>query len=335
MRLVIIRVAAAVLVVVAMAYAQSPVSTPSIFHGQSLLHAHNAYPEEREWKDRLDRAIATGVMPIVIEQDIAFAGARGTVVSHDDTLDGSEPTLEDHFFARVAPIIQRALAAGPNDRWPLIVLHLDFKTNERAHHRAVWDLLTKYRKWLTTAPAASDTAPVSALAPGPLMVLTENGTDQQADFTEWATASGTHLLFGSIPGPAVRQSDDAQERARILIGAAPNQLIPTAATSYRRWVNFPWMVIEAGGPTQARDWSTADEQRLQSVVNYAHSQGLLIRFYTLNGHSKSENRGWTESYNFGSLDAVRVRWRAAIRSHVDLIATDQYEELAAILQSRR
>jgi len=110
-------------------------------------------------------------------------------------------------------------------------------------------------------------------------------------------------------------------------------LIPTAATSYRRWANFPWMVIESGGPPAARDWNAADQQRLKSVVDYAHSQGLLIRFYTLNGHSKSENRGWTDSYNFGSLDAARVRWRAAIRSHVDLIATDQYEELASILRT--
>jgi hypothetical protein len=94
------------------------------------------------------------------------------------------------------------------------------------------------------------------------------------------------------------------------------------------------MVIEAGGPPSARDWNNADQQRLQSVVEYAHGQGLLIRFYTLDGFSKSENRGWTDSYNFGGLDAARVRWRAAIRAHVDLIATDQYEELAAILQSR-
>jgi hypothetical protein len=213
-------------------------------------------------------------------------------------------------------------------------LHLDFKTNERAHHRAVWDLLVRHHAWLTTAPADAHAMSPSELTRGPLLVLTENGADQEKDFTEWAAAGGAYLLFGSIPGPAVRQSDDPKERARILIEAAPNQLIPTAATSYRRWVNFPWMVIEAGGPPSARDWNNADQQRLQSVVEYAHGQGLLIRFYTLDGFSKSENRGWTDSYNFGGLDAARVRWRAAIRAHVDLIATDQYEELAAILQSR-
>jgi len=335
MTLSTIRLVAAALVVAAMAYAQPAPSAPSIFHGTPLLHAHNAYPEERQWADRVDRAIATGLMPIVIEQDIAFDAARGPVVSHDAELDGTEPTLEEYFFARIATVMDRAISAGPTDRWPLLVLHLDFKTNERAHHLALWDLLLKHRAWLTTAAADPDTLPVSAMTPGPLLVLTENGPDQEKDFMTWAAIEGVHLLFGSIPGPAVRQSDDPKERARILVRASPPQLIPTAVTSYRRWVNFPWMVIEAGGPRSARDWNANDEQRLQSVVDYAHRQGLLIRFYTLNGHSKSENRGWTDSYNFGSLDAVRVRWRAAIRSHVDLIATDQYEELASILRTRQ
>jgi hypothetical protein len=229
--------------------------------------------------------------------------------------------------------MELAMTAGPNDRWPLLVLHLDFKSNERAHHRAVWDLLMKHRAWLTTAAADPDTRPVSPMTAGPLLVLTENGADQEKDFSEWAAAAGANLLFGTIPGPAVRQSDDPEERARLLHAAGPHQLIPSAATSYRRWVNFPWLVIEEGGPTAARNWSNADQQRLLAVVNYAHSQGLLIRFYTLNGHTRKENRGWTDSYNFGALDAVRVRWRAAIRSHVDFIATDQYEELASILRT--
>ena len=38
----------------------------------------------------------------------------------------------------------------------------------------------------------------------------------------------------------------------------------------------------------------------------------------------------TPSYNFGSLEAVRHRWRAAIAAGVDFVATDQYEEFAKI-----
>src|SRR6185503_11035779 len=140
-------------------------------------------------------------------------------------------------------------------------------------------------------------------------------------------------LFGSIPPPLIPRSDDPAERARILHRAALHELIPTAATSYRRWVNFSWGVVEEGGASQAADWTSDEQRRLEAVVNYAHKQGLLVRFYTLDGHTAAANRGWTASYNFGSLEAARARWRAAIEAHVDLIATDQYEELAALLKT--
>ena len=312
---------------------------PAVFGGRSLLNAHNAYPEDGQWRDRLDRAVATGQFPIVIEQDVAFAPGRRpgeqSVLSHDVVLDGGEPSLHEHFFTRVRPIMEPALRAGLRERWPLFVLHLDFKTNETAHHRAVWDLLRQHEEWLTTAPAAADASQVSAFKPGPLLVLTENGADQETDFSSWAAAHGSHLLFGSIPGPEVARSDDPAERARLMLNASPAALVPAAATSYRRWVNFPWMAVEAGGPTNAGPWTRDDERRLEQIVDYTHGQGLLIRFYTLNGHTAARNQGWTASYNFGSLDAVRMRWRAAIRSGVDLIATDQYEELAAVLRATR
>ena len=312
--------------------------SPAIFGGRSLLHAHNAYPEGSKWGDRITRALATGLVPIVIEQDVAFAPRNEshlrTVVSHEAKLHGSEPSLEEYFFDRVRPLMERELASGRKDRWPVVVLHLDFKSNEREHHRAVWDLLRRHQAWLTTAKATSDPMTISPLAPGPLMVLTENGANQEKDFLEWSSAAGSLLLFGSIPPPAVKQSDDAAERARILHEAAPHELIPTAATSYRRWVNFPWTVVEEGGPPEAREWSREAAQRLAAVVDYAHQQRLLVRFYTLNGHTAATSRGWSASYNFGSLDAVRARWRAAIDAHVDLIATDQYEELAELLKAK-
>jgi glycerophosphoryl diester phosphodiesterase len=306
---------------------------PQIFGGRSLLDAHNAYPDEGQYPDRIDRALATGLPRIVIEQDVAYRAGQ-SVVSHDDKLSGDEPTLERHFFDRVRPIVEGAIKAGATSTWPVLVLHLDFKTNEREHHKAVWDLLAKHRAWLTTAAVTTDASKISPFQVGPLLVLTENGENQERDFTEWAAAGGTHLLFGSIPPPNVPRAQDDAERARILINATPQALIPAAATSYRRWVNFPWAVIEEGGPTKASDWTPADAARLETVVRYAHSQGLMIRFYTLNGHTPAASRGWTASYNFGTIEAARQRWQAAIRTGVDLIATDQYEELAALLRSR-
>ena len=128
---------------VAYAGAQSPAASLSI-GGRSLLHAHNCYPEDGQWQDRIDRALAVGKSPFAVEQDVAWspgsAGRPGrSVVSHDREVSGAEPTLEAHFFDRVRPLMERALAERQTDKWPLLVLHLDFKTNEPEHHRAVWD----------------------------------------------------------------------------------------------------------------------------------------------------------------------------------------------------
>ncbi len=63
----------------------------ALFTGRSMMHAHNAYPEKGQWGDRIERALATGATPIVIEQDVALAGqgaSARTVVSHDDELTG-------------------------------------------------------------------------------------------------------------------------------------------------------------------------------------------------------------------------------------------------------
>jgi hypothetical protein len=328
---------AAALVVAALS---SPVHTQTaaaLLTGRSLVHAHNCYPEEGQWAERIDRALAIGQVPMVIEQDVAFAPRNAppdqSVVAHDQKLAAAAPSLNKYFFDKVRPLMERALAAGPTPEWPVVILHLDFKSNEREHHRAVWDLLKQHRSWLTTAAVSADAARINAVTRGPLLVLTENGEGQERDFTEWANAEGALLLFGSIPAPALRQSDDATERARILRAATPRELVPSAATNYRRWVNFSWGAIEEGGASRAGEWTREDEQRLNAIVSYAHQQRLFVRFWTLNGHSAAESRGWTASYNFGNLDAARTRWRAARRSGVELIASDQYEELAATLRA--
>jgi hypothetical protein len=100
-------------------------------------------------------------------------------------------------------------------------------------------------------------------------------------------------------------------------------LIPSGATNYRRWTNHSWAAIEAGGPPGAGEWRPQDRERLHAVVKRAHDNGLWLRFYTLNGHGPNANQGWSNSYNFGTLDAARMRWRAAIEERVDFVATDQ------------
>lgn len=298
------------------------------------LHAHNCYPEGGAWRDRLDRALAAGV-PTAIEQDLVWVAdsATGTgrsVVSHGPPLSGDEPTLEQHFFERLRPQMEQALANDRRSEWPLVVLHLDFKTNEPAHHAAVWALLGKYEPWLTTAKRVADETHIAPFNLGPLLVLTENGAGQRETFHDRVPVGATLRLFGTTPGVTFEGTPEA--RATAAASASPGRLLPTAATNYQRWANFAWAVIERGGPPNAGPWTAADAARLRAIVTRAHAQGLWIRFYTLNGHEPGRGSGWSDGYNFGSLGAARERWRAAVDAGVDFIASDQYGDLAEMLR---
>jgi hypothetical protein len=294
----------------------------------ALLHAHNCYPEDGQWADRIDRALATGLRPVVIEQDLVWDAARAQpVVSHGAPLSGNEPTLDAYFFQRVRPIVERALTENHRDRWPVLVLHLDFKTNEPEHHRAIWALLGRYESWLTWAPRVESDIPQS-LRPGPVLVLTEAGAGQEDVFYRHLPVGGKLRIFGTVPPEPAPSSGNREEDLRAAASRSPMKLIPSAATNYRRWTNHSWAVVEEGGQPRAGAWSAGDGLRLNSLVSRAHALGLWIRFYTLNGHAPDAGLGWPASDNFGSLAAVHDRWDAAIKAGVDFIATDQYEEFA-------
>ena len=69
---------------------------------QPILDAHNCYPYEGKWTDRIDRALSTGY-PVGIEQDLAWAvdkltGKGRPVVSHSRQTTGDEPSLRDYFL---------------------------------------------------------------------------------------------------------------------------------------------------------------------------------------------------------------------------------------------
>jgi hypothetical protein len=305
------------------------------------VHAHNCYPDNGQYPDRIDRALSVRTTGIAIEQDVAWfvdpATGRGrSVVSHDARPDGTEPTLEAYFFDRVRPIIEQAIRDNRRDTWPVMVLHLDFKTNEPAHHQAIWELLGKYESWLTTAERVADEAQVTPFAPGPLLAITEAGENQVDTFYTRVPVGGKLRIFGTIPAVALASSGTPEQRAAAAVAASPEMLIPSRATNYRRWTNFPWAVVELGGQNKAGAWTRADDQRLRAIVRRAHDTGLWVRFYTLNGHAPDQGQGWTASYNFGSLAAVRERMAAARDAGVEFIASDQYEELGTVLsQSRR
>ena len=115
----------------------------------------------------------------------------------------------------------------------------------------------------------------------------------------------------------------------------PERLITERPTNYRRWWNNSWFEVEEGGQTKAGDWTKSDDARLRALVNHAHKLGYWIRFYTLDGFTAEDNRGWDKAYNFGSHAAVEARWKAAIEAGVNLIATDQYEALAAFMRKQK
>src|SRR5262245_9185431 len=166
-----------------------------------MVDAHNCYPYDGRWSDRLDRALATG-FPVGIEQDLtwyvdASSGVGRIVVSHEAKATGSEPTLREHFFERVRPLVEKELRQGDPSRWPLIILHFDFKNNEPALLKAVWDLLGEYESWISTAPKTSNPNDLAPVDPKPLLVLTEDSDAQEQVFFQ-SVARGTRLrLFGS------------------------------------------------------------------------------------------------------------------------------------------
>ena len=101
-----------------------------------MVDAHNCYPYDGQWTNRVERALKLGY-PIGIEQDLAWAvdsatGAGRVVVAHSEKTTGLEPSLREHFFERVRPLMERALADNDRARWPLIVVHFDVKDNHEA-----------------------------------------------------------------------------------------------------------------------------------------------------------------------------------------------------------
>src|SRR5579862_591843 len=298
-----------------------------------VVDAHNCYPYNGQWADRLSRALGSGY-PKGIEQDLAWSvnaatGKGRVVLSHSAKTTGMEPSLRDHFFEAVRPLIEKALREGMPERWPMIVLHFDIKDNRPELLHAVWDLLGEYESWITTAPKSADKNRLEALSVKPILVFTEDSDAQEKVFYDEVPAGARLRVFGSahtnrIPGET--QSD----RAHMAATMAPDRLLSETPTNYRRWWNNSWSEVEEGGQTHAGEWTREDDGRLRALVDHAHRLGFWIRFYTLDGFAPKDNRGWDAGYNFGSREAVELRWKAALAAGVNLIGTDQYEDLSSL-----
>ncbi|MBK7403803.1 MAG: hypothetical protein IPJ41_04010 [Phycisphaerales bacterium] len=297
---------------------------------RSILSAHNCYPYQGLWSDRIDRALATGT-PVSIEQDLCWVEDPATHehhsrVAHGEPYTGAEPTLKAHFFERVGPIVEGALASGDQSAWPIIILDLDVKDNSRAHVEAIRDALLEYEPWLTTAERTESMTPRQPLTRAPVLVLLAGDGPQQAVFYDDVPVGEPLIAFARARGNAPPKGADEA-------GFPPESLLTQPADNFHRWWNNAWHIVEAGGCPNAGDWTESDDARLHALVARAHDLGYFIRFYTIDGCSPAECalRGWGKSYNTGSPEAADTRWRACIKAGVDFIATDDYEGLASAL----
>jgi hypothetical protein len=305
-------------------------------HNRPIVDAHNCYPYDGKWNNRVQRALDSG-FPVSIEQDLAWYVDPQThvgrvVVSHTPKPTGQEPTLKEYFFEQVRPVVEKAIAQNHRDRWPLIILHFDFKDNQPAILHAVWQLLGEYEPWLSTAVKTNDPSVLSPIRREPVMVITEEPDAQQKVFFDDLPVGAKLRLFGSAHNPTPPPGMPMKQMMQWAVALPPNKILTTKPTNYRRWWNSSWYPVEEGGERGAGDWTEADNQRLRALVDYAHSLGYWVRFYTLDGFAPDQDQGWGNGYNFGSKQAVTLRWKASIAAGVNFVATDQYEDLSRYMQ---
>ena len=288
------------------------------------MDAHNCYPYAGQWADRIERALKTGT-PLAIEQDLFWYTDPHThrsqsLVTHGTPIQGDEPSMRDYFFEGIRRLMESALQKGDHGDWPLVTLNLDFKSDEALHHAAVWKLLKQYEAWICSA----DIRTVMSMRIRPLLVLTGEADSQERDFYDIVPLGNRLLVFGAV--------DTAGKNPM----SAPEVMAPQAANNYRRWWNNPWNVVERGGREGSALHRQGNEFRLKQLVTHAHELGLWIRFYTLDGLPDRDlsRNGWDKGYNFGSREKASLRWMAAIKAGVDFIATDQYEDVAALVRSQ-
>lgn len=178
-------------------------------HAHPVLDAHNCYPYDGRWNDRLRRALDSG-FPVSIEQDLAWyvdpgSGKGRVVVAHTPHPSGREPTLRDYFFEQVRPIIE-----------------------------AVWHLLGEYGPWLSTAAKSADPLWLSPIERKPILVVTEDSDAQAKVFYDNVAVGGRLRLFGSAHTQSPPPGATLAQRAHWEATARPAQLLETRAGGWTK-----------------------------------------------------------------------------------------------------
>ena len=167
--------------------------------------------------------------------------------------------------------------------------------------RGVWEILGEYESWITTARQTSDPHQLAPFEPKPILVLTEDADEQEQVFFKNIPSTAKLRVFGSAH-TASMEGKTREERVHLLATMPADQLLADRPTNYRRWWNNSWFEVEEGGQTKAATGLRPATVSLRALVNRAHDLGYWIRFYTLDGFTQAENRGWDKGYNFGSRE---------------------------------
>jgi hypothetical protein len=298
-----------------------------------MIMAHNAFPKDGKWNDRLDRALQSGT-PLGIEIDLVYSGGK-SFINTTKNLTGHEPTLKSYFFERVRPMVEKAIRDGSQSNWPIITLFLDIGNDPVEHLEAIAQTLKEYEPWLTSARKPKDDSSIADLDLKPLMVVVEDKTNdvKQKYFYDRLPVGGKVTVFGTAPkfDPAsmgISKADIPNMLAKVPL----DKMFPVKANTYRRWSSTPWDIVEVGDKMNASAWGPEQAARLKAFVDYGHKLGYLVGLYALDAFTDETNQGWSAGYNFGSMDVVRPRWIAAAKTGADFISTDQYEEAAKAIR---
>jgi hypothetical protein len=218
--------------------------------------AHNAYPDDGKYGDRLDRVIAAGV-PFVVEEDLVWVDGRSLLIHNAKAASADSPTLESYFFPKVAPVVEKALKEGNKGNWPLITPYLDIKNDPLDHLEAISKVLDKHDGWLTKAVKTADTSKQSPLELKPMMVILEDKENdiKQEFFYDRVAVGSKFRTFGSATkfddNPLHLGRDKRDERFANMLKVQPEQLLTKRADNYRRWFGTDWGLSNCVDPSTA------------------------------------------------------------------------------------
>jgi hypothetical protein len=224
--------------------------------------AHNAYPDDEKYTDRLVRALSSD-RPVAIEQDLAWVDGKSLMIHGAKNVGGDDPTLDSYFFPAIRPIMERALREGNKGDWPLVMLYLDIKNDPIEHLEAISKTLDQYDDWITTAVKPANDSKQARLDLKPLMVLVE---DKQNDikhqfFYDQVPVGGKIRVFGTVtkPGPTPEMKLSKQQAVDYMATLTPQQIFTHKADTYHRWIGLDWAIIEKGGQEKTGPFTKEEE----------------------------------------------------------------------------